>query len=157
MKSALRIAALVAAFLPFASAVQAQPVTQAEAAAFFKRMAEMNAKFDARYPELYSPEATVIGRKQDGDKTVVTGAQWQQLLTFGAEKAKKRNDSSTFSNMRYEAQGERMKITADRYAVRKCYTDSGYYMIVGRQGKGGPLWIEEESFELSPPNQCKSQ
>lgn len=151
MKPAIRAAALVAALFPFASL--AQPVTQAEAAAFFKRMAEMNANFDSRYPELYSPDATVIGHKGD-EKTVVTGAQWQQLLAFGADKAKRNNNKSTFSNMRYEAQGERMKISADRYAVRKCYTDSGYYMIVGRQGNGR-LWIEEESFELSPPNQCK--
>ena len=151
MKPVIRAAALVAALLPLAS--HAQPVTQAEAAAFFKRMAEMNAKFDSRYPELYSPDATVIGHK-GAEKTVVTGAQWQQLLAFGAEKAKRNNNKSTFSNMRYEAQGERMKISADRYAVRKCYTDSAYYMIVGRQGNG-QLWIEEESFELSPPNQCK--
>lgn len=155
MKSAIRIAALVAALLPFVSIAQGQAVTQTEAAAFFKRMAEMNAKFDSRYPDLYSPEATVIGHK-DGEKTVVTGAQWQQLLAFGAEKAKQRNDKSTFSNMRYTPQGERMKITADRYAVRKCYTDRAYYMIVGRQGNG-QLWIEEESFELSPPSQCKKQ
>lgn len=151
MKPVIRAAALVAALFPLAS--HAQPVTQAEAAAFFKRMAEMNAKFDSRYPELYSPDATVIGHK-GAEKTVVTGAQWQQLLAFGAEKAKRNNNKSTFSNMRYEAQGERMKISADRYAVRKCYTDSAYYMIVGRQGNG-QLWIEEESFELSPPNQCK--
>jgi hypothetical protein len=148
------LAALCAVLLSFASISHAQPIKQAEAEAFFKRMAEMNARFDSRYPELYSPEATVIGHK-DGEKTVVTGAQWQQLLSFGAEKAKKRNDKSTFSNMRYTPQGERMKITADRYAVRKCYTDRAYYMIVGRQSNG-QLWIEEEFFELSPPDQCKT-
>jgi hypothetical protein len=156
MKSAISVAAIFAALLPFVGIAQGQPVTQAEAQAFFKRMAEMNSSFDSRYPDLYSPEATVIGRKQGGEKTVVTGAQWQQLLAYGAEKAKKRNDKSTFSNMRYAVQGERMKIQADRYAVRKCYTDSSYYMIVGRQNNG-QLWIEEESFELSPPNQCKTQ
>ena len=155
MKSPILVAAVFVAILPFVGNTQAQPVTKTEAQAFFKRMAEMNSRFDSRYPELYSPEATVIGRKQGSEPTVVTGAQWQQLLAFGAEKAKKRNDKSTFSNMRYEAQGERMKINADRYAVRKCYTDSGYYMIVGRQNNGH-LWIEEESFELSPPNQCKT-
>ena len=94
MKPVIRAAALVAALLPLAS--HAQPVTQAEAAAFFKRMAEMNAKFDSRYPELYSPDATVIGHK-GAEKTVVTGAQWQQLLAFGAEKAKRNNNKSTFS------------------------------------------------------------
>lgn len=156
MKSAILAAVIFAVLLPFAGIAQGQPVTQAEAQAFFKRMAEMNSRFDSRYPDLYSPEATVIGHRQGGEKTVVTGAQWQQLLAYGAEKAKKRNDKSTFSNMRYEAQGERMKIQADRYAVRKCYTDSAYYMIVGRQNNG-QLWIEEESFELSPPNQCKAR
>lgn len=155
MKSVKFAAAVCAVLLSFSASVQARPVTQEEAAAFFKRMTEMNARFDSRYPELYSPEATVIGHK-DGEKTAVTGSQWQQLLVLGAEKAKKNNNKSTFSNMRYEQQGERMKISADRYAVRKCYTDSSYYMIVGRQSNG-QLWIEEETFELSPPNQCKTR
>ena len=155
MNPVIRTAALIAALLSCPIIAQAQPVTQEEAASFFKRMTEMNARFDSRYPELYSPEAVVIGHK-DGEKTTVTGAQWQQILALAGEKAKKRNDSSAFKNMRYEQQGERMKISADRYAVRKCYTDRGYYMIVGRQSNG-KLWIVEESFELSPPNQCKAQ
>jgi len=150
---------LSATFLALAlctvTAHAAQPVTKAEAEAFFKRMQAWNSSFDSRYPELYAPTAKVTGLhyRDDSDLTV-TGAQWQQILSLTAAKAKKRNDSSTFSNMRYTQQDDRMKITADRYMTRKCNTDKTYYMVVGRQADG-QLLIEEETFDVGLENLCK--
>lgn len=149
------LAAILALALSAASANAAQAVTQAEAEAFFKRMQAWNTSFDSRYPELYSPEAKITGlRYRDDNDLTVTGAQWQQILSFTAAKAKKRNDSSTFSNMRYIPQGERMKITADRYMTRKCNTDKTYYMVLGRQANG-QLLIEEETFDVGLDHLCK--
>lgn len=155
MKSVIRIAALIAALAPFASIAQGQPVTQNEAAAFFKRMGELNLKFDEKYAELYADDAVVSGHKHGTDETTtVTGAQWKQLMLFNLAKAKQRDDRSTFSKARYEALGERMKINAERYVMRKCNTDADYYLILGRQPDGRVL-IVEESFALSVPGLCK--
>jgi hypothetical protein len=148
-------ATLLALVLCTVSARAAQPVTKAEAEAFFKRMQAWNSSFDSRYPELYSPTAKVTGlHYRDDNDLTVTGAQWQQILSLTAAKAKKRNDSSTFSNMRYTQQDERMKITADRYMTRKCNTDKTYYMVLGRQANG-QLLIEEETFDVGLENLCK--
>lgn len=149
------LALLLALALPTSAALAAQAVTQTEAQTFFKRMQAWNSSFDSRYPELYSPAAKVTGLHYHDDKDLtVTGAQWQQILTFTAAKAKKRNDSSTFSNIRYVPQGERMKITADRYMMRKCNTDKSYTMVLGRQANG-QLLIEEEIFDVGLENLCK--
>lgn len=137
------------------SQTQPQSVTRAEAETFFKRMQEWNVNFDSRYPELYAADAKVTGLhySDKGDLTI-TGAQWQQILTFTAFKAKQRNDSSTFSNIRYAKLGDRMKITADRYMARKCNTDKSYTMVIGRQPDGQVL-IEEETFDMGMDNLCK--
>lgn len=155
MNHAIRTAALLAAFLFCSATAHAQPVTQDEAAAFFKRLQTWNTSFDSRYPELYSPTAKVTGLRYNDDKDLtVTGAQWQQILTFTASKARKRNDSSTFSNIRYTPQDTRMQITADRYMTRKCNTDKSYTAVLGRQANG-QLLIEEEVFDVGLENLCK--
>jgi hypothetical protein len=154
MKLALH-SVIFAALTAIASAAQAQPITQTEAAAFFKRMGELNNNFDEKYADLYAPDAVVTGHKHGTDETTtVTGAQWQQLMLFNLPKAKKRDDRSTFSKARYEPDGDKMKIRAERYVVRKCNTDPDYYLVLGRQPNGRIL-IVEESFELSVPNLCK--
>lgn len=152
MKSLVSLLALA---LLSAPVLAAKPVSQTEAEAFFKRMGEMNMSFDEKYAELYADDAVVTGRKHGTtETTTVTGAQWAQLMLFNLPKAKKRDDRSSFSKARYTPQGERMKINAERYVLRKCNTDPDYYVVLGRQADGRIL-IVEESFELSVPNRCK--
>ncbi|MDE2599660.1 MAG: hypothetical protein KGL40_08555 [Rhodocyclaceae bacterium] len=137
------------------SAQATKPVTKPEAEAFFKRLQAWNTSFDSRYPELYSPDAKVTGlRYRDESDLTVSGAQWQQILAFTAAKARQRNDSSTFDNIRYAPLGKRIKVTADRYMTRKCNTDKSYFMVLGRQ-PDGQLLIEEETFDVGLENLCK--
>ncbi|HTJ96446.1 MAG TPA: hypothetical protein VL381_03180, partial [Rhodocyclaceae bacterium] len=137
---------------------QAKPISKAEGEAFFKQYIALTSAFDPAFTDLYAPSANIIGMKHtdngEMEKQQVTGAQWKQLVAFNLSKAKKRNDQSTFNNVRYEVIGERLRIRANRYSLLKCYTDKNYYMVIGRQGKG-PLLIEEESFEMHLPNNCK--
>ncbi|HWT54577.1 MAG TPA: hypothetical protein VN066_07195 [Rhodocyclaceae bacterium] len=152
MKTIALIFSLAVCALP---AHAAKPVTQSEAEAFFKRLQTWNTSFDSRYPELYSPDAKVTGlHYRDDNDLTVSGAQWQQILSLTAARAKKRNDSSIFRNIHYVPLGERMKITADRYMTRKCNTDKSYYMVLGRQSDG-QLLIEEETFDVGLDNLCK--
>jgi hypothetical protein len=152
MKSKLLIAVLL---VLTTNAHAAQPVTKAEAEAFFKRMGELNNSFDEKYVDLYAKDAVITGHKHGTtEKQTLSGAQWQQLISFNLPKAKKRDDRSTFSKTRYEAVGEKMKVSAERYVVRKCNTDPDYYLVLGRQPDGRIL-ITEESFALSVPGLCK--
>lgn len=155
MKSIALLFTLALSVIAAPAAFAAQPITQTEAQAFFKRMGELNMSFDEKYADLYADDAVVTGHKHGTEETTtVTGAQWRQLMLFNLPKAKKRDDRSSFSKARYTPQGERMKINAERTVLRKCNTDPDYYLVLGRQPDGRIL-IVEESFELSVPNLCK--
>lgn len=67
--------------------------------------------------------------------------------------AKIRGDRSTYTNIKISVEGARAKIKADRYSVIKCYTDTGYYMIVERQPDERYL-IVEEYLETQPQSDC---
>jgi len=62
-------------------------------------------------------------------------------------------DRSEFKNVRVERAGESMRIKADRYSVRKCYWDRGYYMLIRRQSDGR-IRIDEEYFDTQPQSNC---
>lgn len=132
-----------------------QPVTKTEAEGFLKRMAQLNHDFDEKYVDLYAADANVTGHKSDsGESRTLTGAQWRQLMLFGWEKAKKRDDRFTLKKVRFEPVGARMKVLAERYVLRKCNTDPDYHLVLGRQ-PDGQILITEEYFDLSVPNRCR--
>ncbi|AQP99972.1 hypothetical protein B0W48_09355 [Pseudoalteromonas aliena] len=78
-----------------------------------------------------------------------TGAQWKQLVQKIMPLAKANNDKNTFSEIRISKVESGYKIKAKRYSDRKCYMDTGYYMILKRQ-EGGELAILEEYMETKP-------
>jgi hypothetical protein len=82
-----------------------------------------------------------------------TGQQWKQLLVRIMPMAKAQNDKSSYSNVVITMQGDGYKIKADRFSERKCYIDSGYYMIVA-PNKDGELKILEEYMETQPESDC---
>lgn len=137
----------------------AQPVSKDEAARFFAQYVQLSNAFDMRFTEMYAPSARVIGLRHtdsgEKERQELTGAQWKQLVSFNLAKARKRNEQSTFSKIRYELQGEQVRIRALRYSLRKCHTDSSYSMLIGRHAREG-LRIEEEIFETHLPSSCKS-
>ncbi|MBX9849925.1 MAG: hypothetical protein K2X64_11570 [Rhodocyclaceae bacterium] len=149
---------LLPVLLALSNNVFAQAVTQAEAKAFFKQYVALSDAFDDALVDLYAPAASIVGlrREDNGDTTKqeLTGAQWQQLLGFNMAKAQKRNERSTYSKLRFTPQDKAMKITADRYSIRKCFTDSAYFMVVARRADKR-LHIVEESFATHLPDQCR--
>ena len=68
--------------------------------------------------------------------------------------ARAQADRSTYSNVEVSVSGDKATIKADRYAMRKCYTDTGYYMVVERQANGEYLIVEEYS-ETQPQSNCQ--
>jgi len=83
----------------------------------------------------------------------MTGVQWKQLITKVMPLAKAQNDKSIFSKIEISEFEDGYKIKADRYSLRKCYTDTGYYMVV-KPLSDGSLKIFEEYMETKPLPNC---
>jgi hypothetical protein len=67
--------------------------------------------------------------------------------------AKTQDDKSVFSEVTISNYGNGHKIKANRYSNRKCYTDTGYYMVVA-PNEFGTLQIIEEYSETQPQSDC---
>lgn len=84
---------------------------------------------------------------------VVSGAQWKQMAIATLPLAQMIDDRSIYSKVAISKHGNGYKIKANRYSTRKCYTDTGYYMIV-EPDKLGKLQIIEEYTETQPQSDC---
>jgi len=149
---------LVLAFFLAASPVSADPgVTEADARAFFAKYVELGEAFDVALADLYSDGAVIRAERRypNGENRAVqlTGQQWKALIVKAMPLAKKHEDRSTYSNLKVTVSGDRARIDADRYSERKCYTDSGYYMVIERQPDGTYLIVEEYS-KTQPQSSC---
>jgi hypothetical protein len=128
-----------------------------EPAEFFKKYVELGDTFDPALAALYSDRARIhatrqypLGLSRDME---FTGAQWKAVMLKVMEIAKAKNDKSRYSNMVVTRIGDRYKIKADRYSVLKCYTDTGYYMIV-QPGGNEDFSIVEEYMETKAFSDC---
>jgi len=137
---------------------QADPTNSAAAQAFFENYVELSDAYDDKVADLYSDSAVIrafrrypLGLERSME---LTGSQWKALLVKAMPLARAQADRSTFSDVEVSVTGTRAKIKANRYAVRKCYTDTGYYMVVERQPDGAYLIVEEYS-ETQPQSDCQ--
>jgi len=125
--------------------------------AFFNRYIELGESFDPSVASLYSDSAKIRAYRvypHGLERSMeLTGVQWKQLATKLMPMAKAQNDKSTYSKAVITKQGDGYKIKADRYSVRKCYTDTGYYMIVEPESNG-KLLIVEEYIETQAQSGC---
>jgi len=144
--------------LSLASAqVSAQSADSTAARAFFARYVALGEAYDDRVGSLYSDSAVIRTHRRypHGLERALelSGSQWKALLKKVMPLAKAQGDRSRFSNIRVSTADARATIKADRYSVRKCYTDTGYYMLVERQPSGAYLIVEEYS-ETQPKSSC---
>ncbi len=131
--------------------------TPAEGRKFFDGYMQLNDAFDPAVADLYTDASKVKAlRRYPGgmDRVIeIAGAQWRSLLVSSMPLAKAKGDLSRFTNIRAEAEGDRVRVTADRYSVLKCYTDKNYYMLVAKDPTGR-LYVAEEYFENQPQSDC---
>ncbi len=131
--------------------------TSAEGRKFFDGYMQLNDAFDPAVADLYTDASNVkaLRRYPGGTDRVIeiAGAQWRSLLVSSMPLAKAKGDLSRFTNIRAEAEGDRVRVTADRYSVLKCYTDKNYYMLVAKDPTGR-LYVAEEYFENQPQSDC---
>ena len=125
--------------------------------AFFQKFIELGHTYNPEVAALYSDEARIRAYRlypHGTERTMeMNGAQWKQLVTATLPLAKARRDKSTFSNVTITKEGIGFRIKADRYSELKCYTDTGYYLIVNPR-EDGRLEIVEEYLETQPQSNC---
>lgn len=125
--------------------------------ALFQQFVERGDNFDVSVADLYAGDAKIHAYRiypHGLEKNMeITGAQWKELIKRVMPMAKAKNDISTYSSINVSKRGKGFKIKADRYSVRKCYTDKGYYMILSPT-VSGDLLIVEEYIETQSESGC---
>lgn len=133
------------------------PASVARVRAFFDNYVKLGDAYDADLANLYSDEAVIKASRQYPDSSrrtlQLSGVQWKSLIAKVLPLAKAQEDRSSYSNIEVEIRADQAKISADRYSERKCYRDTGYYMILQRQSSGNYLIVEEYS-ETQPQSSC---
>ena len=124
---------------------------------FFREYVEKGENFDVSIADLYLDSAIIrnLRRYPNGSEKSMqlTGAQWKELIIKVMPVAKAKGDKSTFSQIVISIDGKRAKIKANRYSNLKCYTDTGYFMIVEQQ-PDSKYKILEEYMESQPNSDC---
>lgn len=101
--------------------------------------------FDPGILSLYDKNAKIqiIRRSQQGDKTMnLSFAQYRELIISSLPLAKSRGDRSTFSNVTYKAEGQRVRIRAQRYSQLYRNTNP-HTLLVGPDATGKWVIFEE--------------
>lgn len=133
-----------------ASPVTAQ--TNEKAAALFERYVTLGRAYDAGLAELYDDNALIRNKRTypGGEVREMTmpAGQYKSLLRKALPLAQARGDRSTYSDVRYTREGERVRISAARYSELKKYT-SPLVLVVG-PAAGGRWLIYEEHSESRP-------
>jgi hypothetical protein len=123
---------------------------------FFDRYVALGDSFNPSLATLYADSATIKSTRRYPTGQIrsieLTGTQWKNLIEKAMPLAKAQGDRSEFKNVRLEAIGDDIRVKADRYSVRKCYWDRGYYMVIRRTATGPQ--IVEEYLETQPESAC---
>ncbi len=124
----------------------------AKAKEFFERYVVLEKAFDPSQADLYSDEAKIqnIRTYPAGQKRNLTmpATEYKKLIRSAMPLAKARGDTSTYSDIKYILEGERVLITCSRFSELKKYS-SPLSLLVGSD-KDGKWLISEEISESQP-------
>lgn len=124
---------------------------------FFKRFVETGQRFDPAVADLYADHASIKAYRRYPHglerSMEMSGVEWKALVRKVMPLARSKNDKSTYTNVKFAPLGNRVKISADRYAVRKCYTDPAYYLVIEKR-TDSTYTVIEEYLETEPRPDC---
>lgn len=124
----------------------------------FEHYNELAVKFDPSLGSLYFDDAKIHAYRiyPHGLERVMefSGVKWKNMMPQIMRMSGAKNDISRYSNIVISNLESGYKIKADRYSELKCYTDTGYFMIV-KPNANGELLIAEEYFETKPMPDCR--
>ena len=143
----MRSKTLLILCLALAASAWAQAVEKA-AAQLFQRYVALSRAYDAELAELFDDNAVIVNKRvsANGDVREMTlpAARYKLMLRKALPLARERGDRSTYSNVRYAREGDRVRITALRYSELKKYS-SPLVLVVGAAPGGGWVIYEEHS------------
>lgn len=136
----------------FSALVFAQGLTTEAAKTLFAQYVALEYAYDANIAELYADDALIKNKRiyPAGDVREITmpAVNYKTLLRQAMPIAKVRGDRSTYSQVTYTLEGERVRIQASRFSELKSYT-SPISLLVG-PSKSGKWLIYEELSESRP-------
>ena len=119
---------------------------------FFEQYVALGHAYDAAVADLYADDALIKNRRvyPTGDVRELTmpAESYKTLIRQTMPLAKIRGDRSTYSDVNYTAEGQRVRIKASRFSELKKYK-SPITFLVGPSPNGRWL-IYEESSESRP-------
>lgn len=134
-----------------------RPIDPREAKAFFERYVELAQQQDAALADLYAEDARIRARQRlpNGANRIIdlSGAQYRQLIRQTYSGTASGRDRSEYSDVIIESTGEHVRIRAKRHAVRKCYWDVNYNLVIARRADGR-LRVVEENLDTHPQAHC---
>jgi hypothetical protein len=137
-------------WLLFSSTVLA--TESSDAKSLFARYQDMGRAFDPSVADLYCDSAVIrnVRTYPSGEtKTLeLPATKYKALVRSVMPLAKARGDVSTFSQVRFVAEGENTRITAARFSQLKNYTSPVSILVGPCEGSG--LAILEELSESQP-------
>lgn len=136
----------------FSALVFAQGLTTEAAKTLFAQYVALEHAYDANIAELYADDALIKNKRiyPAGDVREITmpAVNYKTLLRQAMPIAKVRGDRSTYSQVTYTLEGERVRIQASRFSELKSHT-SPISLLVG-PSKSGKWLIYEELSESRP-------
>jgi hypothetical protein len=120
----------------------------ARAKELWERYVALERAFDPAAAELYADDAKIENTRTypTGQKRTLTvpAADYRKLIRAALPLAKARGDTNTYSDVKYTAEGERIRITCTRFSELKKYS-SPLSLLVGAAVDGKWLIFEEIS------------
>ena len=130
----------------------AQDDAVAHARQLFDRYVALGAAYDEAVADLYADSAFIKNTRRypDGQSRSITmpALTYKSLIRQVMPQAKEAGDLSTYSDVKFIPEGERVRIEATRYSELKKYS-SPFTLVVG-PGEDGTWLIFEEVGESRP-------
>jgi len=138
--------------LPLTHVACAADDAVAQAQRLFDRYVALGAAYDAAVADLYADSAFIKNTRRypDGQARSMTmpALTYKTLIRQVMPQAKAAGDFSTYSDVKFIPDGERVRIEASRYSELKKYS-SPFVLVVG-PGSSGTWQILEEVGESRP-------
>lgn len=119
-----------------------------EARKLFVRYTDAERTFDPAVADLYSDDAKIQNKRTFPDGTIraltIPAPKYKVLIRTAMPVAKERGDTNAYSEVKYVAEGGKVRITASRFSNLKKYS-SPLSLLVGPSPEGKWLIFEELS------------
>jgi hypothetical protein len=150
MNIRISLVALFASAMCSAAAIGADNVGKAKE--LFERYIALEQAFDPAQADLYADDAKIQNTRNypGGEKRTLTipAPKYKEMLRAAMPIAKMRGDTSSYSEVKYTAEGKSIRITATRFSNLKKY--SSPFSLLVAPDKEGNWRILEELSESQP-------